>query len=217
MRDVSRGESIIRSAENELRAAMAAAVASSRYSELAYLARLADGVSNLLKGQCVPSDGSNRPETHAVAVRASAPISSGTGKQKQPHALEVGGTSRTATAAKSKYPRFETSESWITKIGWSKRERAEYRHHAPAAAAVALATHIDKTQRLGQLWSVEALGEVSNEGASERLPSYQVYLLIAWMRHTGLLVKAGRSGYAAAGGSALLPQVNGALGLRTGA
>lgn len=203
----SRGTTILRSAEKELRSAMERAIASGRYSELSELARFADGLNDLLTRRRTSIEAASAQDAREpVAGNASAAKSNRHSKAPLSKSVHQ-------SKSKSKYPRFEIVNAWITKVGWSKREREEYRHHAPVTAALALAKHIDQSQPSGQLWTVEGLGDISCDSPSGCLPGYQVYLLIAWMRHTGLLIKSGRSGYTAVRGARLLHEVEQTLGV----
>ena len=176
---------------------------SGRYGALSRLAGMADGVAALLAqhaddappvGSEASPDSAGGPEGRPKA----APSAKKPAKAKKP-------------GRKSKYPFFVIKDGWIEKVAWSKKSKDEYRHYAACEAAVALAEHIDSTQRAGRIWSVEALGGVPHPSGDGVLPGYQIYLLIAWMRSLDLIVKQGRSGYSAAGSGALAPRVRQAV------
>lgn len=91
------------------------------------------------------------------------------------------------TRTKSGYPRFEIKDSTLIKLGWSKKENAEY------------------TQRISREAFdivVEALGEVGRrttgpvptesirnllDAGGQVPPSYQVYAILAFLRSRGLI------------------------------
>lgn len=180
-------------------------IASGHYADLALLARFADGVASLI---AEAGDGTSESPPAAPAARPKAAASdssrtAGVGLIQSPPV--------SPTRKGSKYPYFEISEEWISKVGWSKKNREEYRHFAPVSAAMAVADHVDQTQAPGRLWTVDGLGEVIDREAGEALPSYQLYLVIGWMRFGGLLAKHGRGGYVAVGGGRLKPGVEKAL------
>ncbi len=190
---------MLQDSEGGLRRLMQDEIASGRYSDLSVLASLADGVSALID----QAGGKNGKE---IQGRVSMPRAAKAAKAPQKPRASSKGSTKSA-----KYPYFEIGDDWIGKVGWSKKNREEYRHYAPISAAVALAEHVDKAQAPGRVWSVEDLGDVIDPDAGEALPSYQLYLVIAWMRSADLLVKQGRGGYVAVGGGALSPGVEKAL------
>lgn len=197
---------MIQEAEIGLRRLMQEEIAAGRYTELSALASLADGVSAVLEkasniGVGKPAERPVLPPREVQASKldswpgASRPSPSGKGSKKN-----------------VKYPCFEIVDGWIGKVGWSKKSREEYRHYAPVSAALSLAEHVDTTQAPSRVWTVEDVGAVVNGESGEVLPSYQLYLVIAWLRSINLLAKQGRSGYVAVGGDKLLPRVKRRLG-----
>lgn len=193
---------VLQEAEGRLRSLMNEEIACRRYTELPALASLADGLAALLGNlDAPPTDEGLKDRGPVAAVRTGIPKSNPRRGGSSPTG-ETRGETKT-----SKYPYFEVDEAWIGKVGWSKKNREEYRHYAPISAALALAEHVDRTQQPGRVWTVEDLGEVVDSEVGEALPSYQLYLVIAWMRSADLLTKQGRSGYVAVGGGKLLPGV----------
>jgi hypothetical protein len=93
----------------------------------------------------------------------------------------------------AEYPRFLRKGDHLVKVGWSKKVGAEYEHKAPRVAVLAFARHLRTRTRPGRIWKVEDLTPVS-DGQGE-MPSYQVYLMVGWLRATGLIEKRGRDGY----------------------
>ena len=205
MGSVRQAVKVLQEAEGYLRSLMNEEIEGRRYAELPTLASLADGLAALLGTVDAPRP--DRVPDEPVRVAARTPARKST--QKRSASSPNGGTKGAKKV--SKYPYFEVDEGWIGKVGWSKKNREEYRHSAPISAALALAEHVDRTQKPGRVWTVEDLGEVMDHEAGEALPSYQLYLVIAWMRSVDLLTKQGRSGYVAVGGGKLLPGVKKAL------
>lgn len=205
MGSVQQAVKVLLEAEGRLRSLMSDEIAGRRYAEIPTLAGLADGLAALLGGLDIPPP--DEPPEQAGQTVAKTPARKSNPKR--------GGSAPASTAKSakkaSKYPYFEVDEAWIGKVGWSKKNREEYRHYAPISAAIALAEHVDRTQEPGRVWTVEDLGDVVDAEAGEAMPSYQLYLVIGWMRSAELLAKQGRSGYVAVGGGALLPGVNKAL------
>tara|TARA_R110002072_G_scaffold42064_11_gene118039 strand:+ start:61041 stop:61736 length:696 start_codon:yes stop_codon:yes gene_type:complete len=204
---------LIAVAETSLQDLIQSEVAAGRYSELAELARLADGVARLVdKSGSIKSAmasetggmsaekalGTTDPENGLV----NAECSSEEAKRCESRTVKKGvvkkGVVKKGAAKKSGkrgYPWFEVTDLGIDKIGWSKKKKSEYRHSAPTSAAIAFVKYIDATREDGKIWSVEDLGDIEDTSNGVIVPSYQVYLVIAWLRSIGLIAKNGRSGY----------------------
>ena len=87
---------------------------------------------------------------------------------------------------------FARDGNQLVKTGWSKKTRTEYRHRVPEPAVSAV---VSALRRFGATeFSMERLTPVQNEDGTT-LPSYQVYLVVAWLRACGAVKKAGRGGY----------------------
>lgn len=196
---------ILSKAQAGIQALMEGDLAAKQYGDLAKLAYMADGLAKLSE---IDTDSS--PPTSSMTKRivsdskfdvAKLPLSA------------ISGVSKKKSKVKSKkgYPRFEFRNDMIVKIGWSKKAKKEYEHNAPASAAIDLASHIKANTQAGRIWTVEDLGEVVLSSGESELPSYQLYLLIAWMRAVGILSKQGRSGYAASSGAEILRDVKKAV------
>lgn len=211
MNSARRANSLLEQAESGLRNLMQEEIASGRYAELPLLASLADGVAALVRESGIAPPATESETSSQTPQIAVAPGRAGNRSQSPEPIHNEPRTSHTQVMKKRKYPYFEIADDWIGKVGWSKKNRKEYRHFAQVSAAVSLAEHIDRTQKAGRVWTVEDLGEVVDPETGEALPSYQVYLLIAWMRYAELLTKQGRSGYVAVGGGTLKPGVERSL------
>ncbi len=82
----------------------------------------------------------------------------------------------------------------MVKVGWSKKANDEYEHRAPRTAALAFVEHLASRTSARQVFEIEPLLPVP-DGRGGELPSYQVYLALAWLRHAGAVQKKGREGY----------------------
>ena len=94
--------------------------------------------------------------------------------------------------AKDDYPRFERDNNRLVKIGWSKRERAEYAHKAPRTAVEAVVMALRANGH--NVFSMEELLPITTASNGE-VPSYQAYLVTAWLRACGAVEREGRGGY----------------------
>lgn len=93
------------------------------------------------------------------------------------------------------YPRFVMENSDLVKIGWSKSERAEYRHRAPQSAVVQVAAAIVKLAGPSGSFVAEALFPVIDARDGTNVPDYQGYLALRWFRQLELVEQQGRTGY----------------------
>jgi len=93
-----------------------------------------------------------------------------------------------------KHPYFERDGDKLVKIGWSKKANDEYEHRAPRAAALAVSEHLAAKTRADEVFEIEPLLPVP-DGQGGDLPSYQAYLVLAWLRDSGVIEKKGREGY----------------------
>ncbi len=81
----------------------------------------------------------------------------------------------------------------LVKVGWSKKSREEYEHKAPREVVDGMLDAIEGWGGSGA-FSVEELGVVRGVGG-EAAPSYQVYLVLGWLRDIGVLHRRGRANY----------------------
>ena len=92
------------------------------------------------------------------------------------------------------YPRFGRRGDVLVKIGWSKREKAEYEHKAPLTSVVFVANIVKKKGADGRIFQVSTLLPCEDADGTT-IPDYQVYLVIAWWKLLGLIEQHGRQGY----------------------
>lgn len=116
-------------------------------------------------------------------------------------ALAVAPEKRAATDSPKKapvrpvYPRFLRRGDQLIKIGWSKREKSEYEHKAPRQTALILARVIAEAGKDGRIFQINGLLPLIDPKDGSEIPDYQVYLVVAWWRSSGLLDQHGRQGY----------------------
>jgi hypothetical protein len=135
---------------------------------------LEDGREEVTSSEGVPSSTDKRSGRSAVARTRPA--------AKDPHGAAQG----------SPYPRFHRDSLRLTKVGWSKRDKTEYEHKAPKRAISAVAAAIQNID--GDVFSVEHLLPIKEADGSD-IPSYQVYLVINWLRQIGAVRRHGNDGY----------------------
>jgi hypothetical protein len=169
---------VLRRAEDKLAALMREALEARAYDDVAAIAaisrRLHEIVDEASSTTSGPAAADSRPPSSSPRV-ATTP-------RKRPE----------RRLRKGAYPRFMRDGDRLVKVGWSKKEQAEYQHKAPRQAVDALMT------ALGGLgsneFSMDALLPIVNE-KGEEVPSYQAYLALAWLRSWGGVRRESRGAY----------------------
>jgi hypothetical protein len=105
-------------------------------------------------------------------------------------------------AARGEYPKFLRDGEELLKIGWSKRTRATYRHKAPKRVLNLVAQALVAKGRGGARFAMDDVFPIRDTESSIDVPSYQAYLILAWLRKEKLVVQHGREGYS------LPPEIN---------
>ncbi len=182
MKPIQEARGILADAEKSLRDLMQRELRAQRYAEVAELAGMADALARLARGSLQPAVVNN----HSSMPRPS-PSSS-------PARKATSASAKRKVSAKRDYPRFERDDDKLVKVGWSKKAREEYEHRAPRPAVLAFAEHVGTTTAKGKTFVIDDLLPV-HDAAGEELPSYQVYLALAWLRQAGAVEKKGRDGY----------------------
>jgi hypothetical protein len=95
---------------------------------------------------------------------------------------------------KDRFPRFEREGDRLVKIGWSKKNKSTYEHRASQDAVFAVGRHLLSATPAGSTFTMEEISPVPDLSDAE-IPSYQVYLTLAWLRHTGTIEKKGCDRY----------------------
>lgn len=103
-------------------------------------------------------------------------------------------TQRRATK-RGDYPMFFRQADSLLKIGWSKKEKAEYEHKAPRRAIDALAAAIVRRARNGKIFTSEDLFPLKDANDETETPGYQAYVALAWLKTARIVRQHGRRGY----------------------
>lgn len=187
MPQIPEASAILADAEKALRDLIQRELRAQRYTQVAELAGMADALTRLSRGDLKqpPSSDHDAPIPPVV----STPIRKVTRVKIQRKV----GVNR-GDSSKRDYPRFERDDDKLVKVGWSKKAREEYEHRAPRSAVLAFAEHVGATTAKGKSFAIDELLPV-HDAAGEELPSYQVYLSLAWLRQEGTVQKKGRDGY----------------------
>ena len=174
---------VLTRAEDELATRLKRAVKDRDYSDVAELGSVSQKVHELIQSLDENLRAPEPPRTTRFAAVSHSKARDSVGAKS---ASRVGRTINKA------YPRFARDGEQLVKTGWSKKTRAEYRHRVPEFAVSAV---VSALRGLGSTeFSMEKLTPVQNEDGTG-VPSYQVYLVVAWLRSCGTVRKAGRGGY----------------------
>lgn len=96
---------------------------------------------------------------------------------------------------KSSYPRFTRSSQDLIKVGWSKREKNEYRHRAERGTVDLIVVAIESILGESPRFSTDELFPVIDPADGSAIPDYQGYLVLRWLRDIEAVVPRGRSAY----------------------
>lgn len=184
---------LIRGCELEIKALMEAAIKDRHYDEIGRLAALAARLSALI-GEEESDEGDNyvppplAPTTPALSQPRSAAHETLARAEPAVRAASIGRRRR------DQYPRFERHADRLMKLGWSKKDRAEYEHRAPLETVRSVVSKLSSSVRKdGYLRMEDVLPIVSPDGTE--IPSYQAYLVLAWLREMGVFQRQGNDGY----------------------
>lgn len=110
------------------------------------------------------------------------------------------GKKNSRASASGDYPKFTVANGSLYKIGWSKKKSAEYVHRVPLEHAQEVTSVLDQlSEKVSGVVSTEEILE-SNEFQMTRVPSYQVYVVLALLKRQKVIISAGRDGYRLSGG-----------------
>ncbi len=175
---IQEARKVLMGAEVSLRELMEQGLGQHRYTDVAVIAGMAEGVSRLLLGDRARPPVQPTPPNVATETRS-------------PRKTAKKARSRTQ---KREYPRFERDGDKLVKVGWSKKHKEQYEHRAPREAVIAFARHLAGHARDGEVFAMEDLLPVPDLSGGE-VPAYQVYLTLAWLRQADAVEKKGRDGY----------------------
>jgi len=186
---LSKGQSILRTAEAALREAISQAAEAGDYEATVTLALWAQQLARL---SASPDGQRTEPASPPAAVPlvpaavTAEAVTAGSARPKREQ--------RPKATRREDYPRFFKKGNLLIKVGWSKREKAEYQHKAPRPVVETVVEALRSAARdQGPIAIPELLPLKSPSG--EEVPSYQVYLCLAWLRRLGLIDPHGREGY----------------------
>ena len=189
---VKEASKVCSEAENSLRELMQKAISAAEYQDLPTLAKMAEQLASLAsRASQISGDAPESAPSAATPRQRRASKAPGTPtprkRTSRPHAH--------VRSSKSGYPKFRRTDDTLVKVGWSKKAKKEYEHRAPRTAVEAVVTAVAAAGKQGSVFAVDALIPVHDPKDQTEVPTYQVYLAIAWLRTEGVLRQHGREGY----------------------
>ncbi len=130
-------------------------------------------------------------------------------ENEQPTAVNTAGRSaiaKSATTGKSRqskrtkrkndYPKYRVQGNYLSRIGWSKKERKPYEHKvAKDVFDETVNTMVRLSHDLNGAISADQIIAKVNKSSSVPIPSYQVYVVIGLLRDHKDIRQLGRKGY----------------------
>lgn len=180
---MTRAAQALRETEASLRDLLSKAAAAGDYAGVVQIASWASMIKEL-------ADSCREGKTGAPVVAA------GLRKTGRSIARAIAATRARASHATSRkdYPRFFRRGDHLVRVAWSKREKKEYQHKASHAVLEALAGVMAEAGNDGRVFSTDDFLPINDADGSHVL-SYQAYVCIALLKHTGLIDQHGRQGY----------------------
>jgi len=96
---------------------------------------------------------------------------------------------------RGEFPKFLRDEEILYKLGWSKAEKSVYEHKAPKSVLLALVNKLKVVGANRRRFAMDNVLPLTTPTEGTELPTYQVYICLAWLRMTNILVQHGRQGY----------------------
>jgi hypothetical protein len=197
-------QSVLTQAENRLASLVSRAIEREDFAAVERVAgvirrlRVLVGDIQIKSAEVVPSSlqppPSSPKELPQKATTTTAP-SNPTGAEMNLAARPTATRPKTRVVGNNTYPQFRREpDGTLVKIGYSKSDRRRYEHRAPRAVLEQLAKAVADLGSNGRLISSEALLASHVSGLSG-VPTYQIYLCLAFFVYQGLLLRQGRRGY----------------------
>ena len=169
----------------EARKELAAAVAAGRFDDLSVLMPPAKEIAALAERWC-------------ANLRSEGVVSDLSIHQQEesaPAAIEKERKS-SSSSTKPRYPTFLRQKNELVKLGWSEREKRPYEHRVSKKGVDAVLLAIANMGRAGYRFTMEEIIRVLKNAKGEgKLPSYQIYVVVSWLKWAGMVLQHGRQGY----------------------
>jgi len=181
MTAITEATAAMREAEDRLRELVSKAAKEGDYSSVVQVAAWAQGINDLLD---------TKPTVTANASHAIAAVPKIKKRRRTNHAVRL----LSRPVDENNYPRFFRDASQLIRIAWSRRERKEYLHKAPVKVFKAFTGVVADAGKEGRIFSTDDLLPITDDDGRS-VPNYQAYVILALLKHTGLIEQHGRQGY----------------------
>ena len=195
----AQARNILDSAESSLNDLVHSALRQKRYEEVALVAEALSKVTEVrARLQFAEHDRGSSGETLFEPGSDVSPcgetLTSSPSVWSSSRAEATGGSGPVAKVKAAKYPRFLRDGTRLIKVGWSKKKKGEYLHRVPKEVVFTVVEHLERNVRAESLFEIENLCPILTD-SGEEVPSYQIYVIVAWLRQAGVIEKKGRDGY----------------------
>ena len=175
MNDIeNRLAAILSTAEAQILEMIAEAAAAGDYAAIDYARAMAERLRDInLSAISTPS-----------AVQGSKPTRSHLTKTK-----------RKPRPKKGEYPRYEVADGSLFKIGWSKKKGDQYVHRVPVSTVKSISSALEQLSMTEEPISSEQILESKALKDAGNPPSYQVYVVLAYLKDREVITSIGREGF----------------------
>ena len=201
---------VLLDAERQLRNLIASAAATGEYDAIQRITDWARILGTMVReAQQIESAeialGNKAAASTSSGIIEDASVEQGSAEDRQgQRGINTSDTRRVQRSpAKREYPKFFKQDNQLVKIGWSRTTKGEYEHKAPRRVVDALTATIARRSRKGKLFTVEDLLPLKDLQDHSEIPSYQAYVVLAWLKRGGLVKQHGRRGYSVRNSSRL--------------
>lgn len=196
MENIAKIHAVLAAAESELVDLANVASGSRDYDSAATVIALAQAIKRLQEEYGLIASVQPSKPNNSVSRPAASPMANNTAS-----AVHNSKSRRTKTASSrisqrlDAYPRFHVINDNLIKVGWSKKQKAEYEHKCPKSVLESLVSALVSISRKGSRFSTEDIIPLTDLSDNTEAPTYQVYVALAWLRAIGLIEQHGRQGY----------------------
>lgn len=187
METIKQANRLIHECESHIRQLMVSAVNEGKYKELSQLASLASALSALTKNLPIETDTDTDKGAATELVRIVVSETSAAKIRQKSDASR-------RKQLSGEFPQFERQVGRLIKLGWSKKEKSVYEHRTPFDVVKAVAEKLASSLKDRGYFRMEEVLPVNLEDGTEA-PSYQAYIVLAWLKYMGSIERHGNDGY----------------------
>ena len=96
---------------------------------------------------------------------------------------------------KGAYPRYEVADGSLFKIGWSKKKGDQYVHRVPITTVRHISSALEQLSITEEPVTSEQILESKVLRDAGNPPSYQVYVVLAYLKDRDVITSIGREGF----------------------